>query len=256
MSRNPSQEKQEVGKMDRNPSIESGEALRIPAGVDTLAGFRRWSSSDCFPERGRIDFLAGELEIDLSPENLFLHGAAKTALTAALYDQVVRTGRGGVFVDCTRVVSVDAQLSVEPDVLAVLWDSLESGRVIRVPAAGGEADSFIELEGAPDLVVEVISDSSVGKDRRRLPPLYAKAGIPELWLVDARGRRGQPDRREQPQHQQTAELGIHHLAPGGRYVLSPSDPEGWSESRFLGRRCRLCRRSVRNLGFTYELQVA
>jgi Uma2 family endonuclease len=141
------------------------------------------------------------------------------------------------------VVSVDADLSVEPDVLAVLWDSLETRRVVQVPAASGEPDSYIELEGAPDLVVEVISDSSHGKDRRRLPPLYAKAGVPELWLVDVRGRRGKP-----------LELAIHHLAPTG-YVLSPLDAEGWCESRLLGRRCRLRRNAVRDLGFTYELKL-
>jgi len=246
MKRNPSiekEEKEEDQEMDWNPSIGL-ETLRIPPGVDTLEGFRRWSWSDSFPEHGRIDFLAGELEIDLSPENLFKHGTVKTAITARLHDAVVGSGRGAVFVDCTRVVSVDADLSVEPDVLAVLWDSLETGRVLRVPVASGEPDSYIEFEGAPDLVVEVISDSSQGKDRRRLPPLYAKAGVPELWLVDVRGRRGK-----------AIELGIHHLGPNG-YFLSQPDAEGWCESRLLGRPCRLRRDAVRDLGFTYELELA
>jgi Uma2 family endonuclease len=244
MDRNPSiGQEEEEQDMDWNPSM-GVETLRIPPGVGTLEGFRRWTWSESFPEHGRIDFLAGELEIDLSPENLFKHGTVKTAITACLHDAVSRRGLGAVFVDCTRVVSVDADLSVEPDVIAVLWDSLETGRVIRVPAASGEPDSFIEFEGAPDLVVEVISDGSQAKDRRRLPPLYAKAGVPELWLVDARGKRGK-----------AIELGIHHLGPTG-YVLSPPDPEGWCESRLLGRRCRLRRDSVRDLGFTYELELA
>jgi hypothetical protein len=55
---------------------------------------------------------------------------------------------------------------------------------------------FIEVEGAADLVVEILSDSSVGKDTRRLPEAYAKAGVGELWLVDAR-RCGAGD--EQPE---------------------------------------------------------
>lgn len=229
--------------MDWNPSM-GVETLRIPPGVGTLEGFRRWTWSDSFPECGRIDFLAGGLEIDLSPENLFKHGTVKTAIAAGLHEAVADTGRGAVFVDCTRVVSVDADLSVEPDVVAVLWDSLEAGRVIRVPAASGEPDSFIEFEGAPDLVVEVISDGSQAKDSRRLPPLYGKAGVPELWLVDVRGKRGKP-----------MELGIHLLGPTG-YVLAPPDAEGWCASRLLGRRCRLRREAVRDLGFTYKLEVA
>jgi Uma2 family endonuclease len=245
MKRNPSiqaEEDEEDREMDWNPSI-GVETLRIPPGVGTLEGFRRWTSSECFPEHGRIDFLAGELEIDLSPENLFKHGTVKTAIAARLHDAVTPTGRGAVFVDCTRIVSVDADLSVEPDVVAILWESLETGRVVRVPAADGEPDSFIELEGAADLVVEVISDSSQGKDRRRLPPLYAKAGVPELWLVDARAKRGKG-----------IELGIQVLGPNG-YVLAPPDAKGWSESPLLGRRCRLRRDNVRDLGYTYELEL-
>lgn len=43
------------------------------------------------------------------------------------------------------------------------------------------------IDGASDLVVEIVNDSSVAKDTRRLPERYATAGVPELWLVDARG---------------------------------------------------------------------
>ena len=228
--------------MDWNPSIGM-ETLRIPPGVSSLEGFRRWTWSESFPERGRIDFLAGELEIDLSPENLYKHGAVKTAIAACLHGAVALSGRGAVFVGSTRIVSVDAELSVEPDVVTVLWESLAAGRVVGVPAADGEPDSFIELEGAPDLVVEVISDSSQGKDRRRLPPLYAKAGVPELWLVDARAKRGKG-----------IELGVHVLGPNG-YVLAPPDAKGWSESPLLGRRCRLRRDAVRDVGYTHELEL-
>jgi Uma2 family endonuclease len=227
-----------------NPSIKGEETLlHIPAGVNSLEGFRRWTSSKSFPERGRIDFLEGELEIDLSGENLYRHGAPKTAIAAALYDQLVRTGRGSVYVDSTRIASVHADISVEPDVVAVLWDSLEAGRVRQVPAASGEEDSYIELEGSPDLVVEIVSQSSVSKDRWRLPPLYAKAGIPELWLVDARGGRGSH-----------LKFWINLLGPVG-YDLAPVEAGGWRASRILGRRCRLRRHAVRDLGFTFELEL-
>jgi hypothetical protein len=45
-----------------------------------------------------------------------------------------------------------------------------------------------------------------------------------------------------------------HLGPTG-YVLSPPDAEGWCDSRFLGRRCRLRRHVVRDLGLTYQLDL-
>jgi Uma2 family endonuclease len=226
--------------MARNPSILMGEPLCIPPDAGTLEGFRRWSSGESFPEKGRIDFLDGELEVDLSPEDLYTHGGAKTALAAALYDRVVETGRGAVYVDCTRVVSVTARLSVEPDVLAVLWESLDTGRVREVPAASRKECRFIEFEGAPDLVVEVVSDSSQRKDRRRLPPLYALAGVPELWLVDVRGTE--------------VELGIHHLGPAG-YEQGPADAGGWCVSRFLGGRCRLLRRSLPASRCVFKLEI-
>jgi len=45
----------------------------------------------------------------------------------------------------------------------------------------------LELEGTPDMVLEVVSASSVVKDTETLLQLYWQAGIPEYWLVDARG---------------------------------------------------------------------
>jgi Uma2 family endonuclease len=78
-------------------------------------------------------------------------------------------------------------LSVEPDVTVVLWQSLEAERLREVPEPGDSEGDYVELEGPPDLVVEIVSDSSVHKDTKRLPPLYAAAGVPELWRIDARG---------------------------------------------------------------------
>jgi Uma2 family endonuclease len=45
----------------------------------------------------------------------------------------------------------------------------------------------VELLGTPDMVLEVISRTSVRKDTEVLRELYSRAGIPEYWLVDARG---------------------------------------------------------------------
>ena len=41
--------------------------------------------------------------------------------------------------------------------------------------------------GSPDMVLEVVSTSSVQKDTVILPALYWKAGVREYWLVDPRG---------------------------------------------------------------------
>lgn len=40
------------------------------------------------------------------------------------------------------------------------------------------------IEGAPDLVVEVFSRSTAAYDRATKLPIYAEAGVPEVWLID------------------------------------------------------------------------
>jgi len=44
------------------------------------------------------------------------------------------------------------------------------------------------FEGAPDLVVEIISPSSVREDKVRKFDEYEQAGVPEYWIIDPRPR--------------------------------------------------------------------
>lgn len=227
--------------MASNPAVILEEGWSIPAGVSDLERFRRWTQGDTFPDHGRIDFVAGTLEVDLSPEDLYTHGVVKTAITARLYPLIVDSERGSVFSDSTRVVSAAAGLSVEPDVVVVLWDSLRQGRLREVPAAKGQEGRFVELEGAPDLIVEVVSDSSARKDQERLPRLYAAAGVRELWLADCRG----------------AELAfeVHVLGAERRYHRQPADAEGWRDSPLLGRGIRLVRQRNQFSRWVYDLET-
>ena len=226
--------------------ILQGDDVRIPAGVHVLEEFRRWCQGRQFPARGRIDYLQGDVEVDMSAEDLFTHGTPKAAIAARLYAMVVEGERGTVFIDCTRVVSPAARLSVEPDVVVVLRESLAAGRVRPVPSSPPRAGRYVELEGAPDLVVEVLSDSSVSKDRNRLPELYARAGVAELWLVDARG--------------ETPALEIRTLRPSGGFSLVPPDgdgPDAWTPSPLLACRFRLRRHEMKDPLFVYhKLEVA
>jgi len=212
--------------MSRAAAVILDDQVRIPAEAFRFEFFRRWSRSDDFPDRGRIDYLEGEVEVDMSPEDLYTHGVVKTTLAAELHALVAVPGHGAVFVDSTRVTVPETGLSAEPDVVAVTWKRLQSGLVREVPASGKGAGCFVELEGSPDLVVEIVSDSSVKKDLRRLPRLYARSRIPELWIVDARG--------------EELVFRIATLA-GSSYRRRRPDRDGWLESPFLGRRVRLVR---------------
>lgn len=215
----------------------------MPAAAGGLAAFRRWAFSAEFPDNGRIDYLAGSVETELSPEDLHTHGTVKAAIAAALHALIVEQDLGQVFIDRTRVSSAAADLSVEPDVLAVLWQSLESGRVRYVPRARGgpvRLARSAEIEGGPDLVVEILSDSSVRKDTELLPCLYALAGVRELWLVDARG-------------QQQPELAMYTLDSGAYRAVAP-DARGHLLSPLLGRTFRLLRQPARLSTWRYQLE--
>src|SRR3990172_9099537 len=52
-------------------SVIIEEHVRIPLGLATIAEFRRWSQTEDFPQGGRIDFVCGDIEVDMSPEDLF-----------------------------------------------------------------------------------------------------------------------------------------------------------------------------------------
>jgi len=226
--------------MARRHAIIDEENLRIPEDAYTFEGFQRWIDSGEFPETGRIDYLEGKVEVDMSPEDLYTHGVVKTAISLKLGHLVVESDLGDMFIDRTRIRSRFADLSVEPDVVLFFGRSLEAGKVRLMPVAARKGpDRFAALEGAVDLVVEIVSDGSVKKDTERLPDLYARAGIPELWIADARG----DDLR----------FRIHTLQDGSYITVEP-DSEGWVRSPQLGVDFRLVRRRASPYPWRYTLQ--
>jgi Uma2 family endonuclease len=228
--------------MARRHAVIFEEDLRIPEDAFTFEGFQRWVDSEEFPETGRIDYLDGDIEVDMSPEDLFTHGAVKTAITSKLHVLISESGMGHVFSDTTRLASRFAALSVEPDVMVILDESLETGRVRLSQAAPRKGPNrYGGLDGAADVIVEVISDGSVKKDTQRLPPIYASAGIPELWIVDARG--------------EDLRFDVHELRDG-QYESIDADAEGWVRSPRLDQAFRLTRQGTQRPGvWRYSLEA-
>lgn len=116
-------------------SIIFEERVEIPLTVRSLADFRSWTHSDEFPEFGRIDYIAGKIEVDATSEDLFCHGTPKIEIVGTLGQRVKQQDLGHLFTDSTRVCCPDAELSVEPDIVFVSHESLEANRVRLVPAA-------------------------------------------------------------------------------------------------------------------------
>lgn len=213
--------------------------VEIPPGIDDLASFRTWAHSESFPQLGRIDWIAGRIEVDMSPEDLYTHGSPKTAIATVLSQEIYVPQKGLVFIDATRISSSIADLSVEPDVVVLLERTLESGKARLIQKASAAPDRYVEIEGMVDLVVECVSDSSAAKDLERLRNLYHKAGIPEYWVVDAR---------------KEVDFQILVSEPSD-YARSPVDRDGFARSQFLGGRLRLVRsKSTTGLVF-YSLDL-
>jgi Uma2 family endonuclease len=156
--------------------------VTVPSWVTDLESFRRWARSDHSPEKGRIGYLKGEVWIDMSKEQLFSHSQVKGEIHRVLAN-LVKTGKLGLlFPDGILLSNVDADISCQPDVTFVTHEGLQD----RVRLLEGADEGFVELEGSPDMVLEVVSRSSVHKDTVQLRQAYHEAGIREYWLVDAR----------------------------------------------------------------------
>jgi Uma2 family endonuclease len=61
--------------------------------------------------------------------------------------------------------------------------------LVFVAAADGDRLGERAIEGAPDLVVEVLSPSTAGYDLRQKRDAYERHGVKEYWIVDPAARR-------------------------------------------------------------------
>ncbi len=161
--------------------------LEIPGGIASLTDFRRWVFSKSFPETGRIDYIDGRIEVDMAADDLFVHNLPKTELTATLHHLVKERELGWLFCDGARISCPEAELSAEPDVVFIAKESYERGRTTFRKSKSRSHPGYVEIVGPADLVVEVVSDSSVRKDTRLLPDAYFRSGVEEFWLLDCRG---------------------------------------------------------------------
>lgn len=212
-------------------------AIRVPEWVRDFDSFVTWMHSDEFPEEGRIDYLNGEVWIDISMEELYSHNFVKAAVSETL-NRLVRENRLGVFVtDGMRFTNEDAAIATTPDALFFSFDALKSGRIST--RAGRDAVAT-ELRGSPELVVEIVSPSSEDKDTEWFMSAYWNAGVTEYWLIDARAA--------------DIGFGIYKRGPKG-FTATRRAAGGWVKSAVLGRSFRLTRAEVAPGIPSYSLEV-
>lgn len=205
-----------------NTFVVDDVSISVPLDVVDLPTFRQWAHSDEFPEQASICFFRGEVWIDMSKEQIFSHNQVKNEIAFAITALSKRSKRGRYYPDGILLTHPGADLSCQPDGVFILKESMEAGRVRFIE---GAQDGFVELEGSPDLVVEIVSRSSIEKDTEILLDLYWLAEIREYWLVDARG----------PKPRFTL------YQRGVKGFVASKKQDGWLHSRVLEQFVRLIR---------------
>ena len=124
------------------------------------------------PEDERYELLDGELVMSEAPR--IVHQQVDMDLGTLMNLFVKENNLGRVFSAPTDVVLSETAV-VQPDLLFV---SNERAHIITEQ----------NIQGAPDLVVEILSPSTANRDWTIKRELYAAHGVKELWIVDPDAR--------------------------------------------------------------------
>jgi Uma2 family endonuclease len=130
----------------------------------TTADYYRMAEAGILNEDSRVELIGGEV-LEMSPI-----GRRHVASVNRLNDLLPPLVRHAAIISVQNPIQLDEHNEPEPD-LALLHR---------------RADYYASGHPAPQdvlLIVEV-ADSSIEYDRQTKAPLYARFGIPELWIVD------------------------------------------------------------------------
>ena len=116
----------------------------------------------------RYELIDGELIMVASPNRDHQITSVELGFRMHGYSQANELGR--VFLAPFDVLFSDTDV-VQPDILFV---SREREEII----------TYANIRGAPDLVVEILSPSSMIRDWREKMALYSEHGVEEYWIVD------------------------------------------------------------------------
>jgi Uma2 family endonuclease len=133
----------------------------------------RFKAADIWdtPDDGkRYEVIDGQLFV--SPPPVTEHQGASGSIYFHIAGYVRQRQLGKVFYAPIGVV-LDDENGVQPDIIYVSQERLD-------------IVSHRGIEGAPDLVVEILSPSTRSRDRGIKMRRYALAGIPHYWIVDPR----------------------------------------------------------------------
>jgi Uma2 family endonuclease len=139
-------------------------AIEVSRKTFTTDEYDQMIESGVLTKEDRVELIEGEI-VDMSPIGRF-HAACVDRLNAVLSREVGQK----LIVRVQGPIRLSMFSEPQPDVALLKL----------------KADFYAEAHPSPAdvyMVVEV-ADTSIGYDRATKVPLYARAGIPEMWLVD------------------------------------------------------------------------
>lgn len=126
------------------------------------------------PDNGlRYEVIKGALYMTPSPGSK--HQRAIARLYGKLWDYLQEQPEGEALFTPLDMRLPELNTTLQPDLLFIAGDRLD---IIKENC----------IEGAPDLIMEVISPGNPDYDRRTKFYTYAQAGVREYWLVDPEAR--------------------------------------------------------------------
>ena len=132
---------------------------------DWLREYGRWA-------KGRYELIGGR--IVMTPPAGFPHSKVIVKLVTILLPHVEKRGLGEVF-ESSAGYELPSGDTLAPDA-----SFISTGRLAAGPPP--EHGKFFGI--VPDLAVEVLSDSSVKRDRIEKKEIYALNGVDEYWIID------------------------------------------------------------------------
>lgn len=143
------------------------EAIQPPTRRWTVDEYHRAGEAGVFRPDERLELVDGKI-LSMSPQNP-PHATASVLAEAALG---VLSGPS-CHLRIQKPLTVDAHTEVEPDIAIVT----------------GQARDYLQRHPTTALLVVEIADSSAAYDRAQKAELYARAGVPDYWVLIVPQRR-------------------------------------------------------------------
>ena len=157
------------------------------------------------------ELVEGELRVTAAPSPW--HQTVLNRIARALEDFVEARNLGGIFrAPVDVILDPRIPLALQPDIIYIRRERKD---IVRE-----------RIEGAPDLVVEILSPGTRDYDRTEKSARYAAAGVAKYWLADLESRTIEIRRLDQRPPVTVAVLGVTDsltspLFPGFTLPVAP-----------------------------------